>query len=152
MFERNPLFYSKGNSGKILIDMKTAEEFELKQSKMSDSELINLCQKEVGDLASTDGKSHRMTIPPMITDTDMLLSELIKRFKVLSEAMRWRDPNTELPDYYKKVIVKYERNDSKIDYACVARLADDDGAYFFGDYNFDIVIDFDKVIGWRPIE
>ena len=26
MFERNPLFYSKGNGGKILIDMKTAGE------------------------------------------------------------------------------------------------------------------------------
>ena len=69
-----------------------------------------------------------------------------------TEAMRWIDPNIELPDYYKKVIVKYERDDSKIDYACVSRLADDDGAYFFGDYRFDIVIDFDKVIGWRPIE
>ena len=73
----------------------TVEEFELKQSKMSDSELIDLCQKEVGELASTYGKSHRMTIPPMVTDTDMLLSELIKRFKMLSEAMRWRDPEEE---------------------------------------------------------
>ena len=69
-----------------------------------------------------------------------------------SEAMQWIDPNIELPDYYKKVIVKYERGDSKIDYACVSRLADDDGAYFFGDYHFDIFIDFDKVIGWKPIE
>ena len=69
-----------------------------------------------------------------------------------NEAMRWRDPNIELPDYYKKVIVKYERDDSTIDYACVSRLADDEGDYFFGDYHFDIVIDFNRVIGWRPIE
>ena len=69
-----------------------------------------------------------------------------------NEAMRWRDPNIELPDYYKKVVVKYERDDSKIDYACVSRLSDDDGAYFFGDYHFDIVIDFNTVIGWKPIE
>ena len=85
----------------------TVEEFELKQSKMSDSELIDLCQKEVGELASTYGKSHRMTIPPMITDTDMLLSELIKRFKMLSEATRWRDPEVELPENGEPVIVKY---------------------------------------------
>ena len=69
-----------------------------------------------------------------------------------SEAMRWRDPKVELPDYYKKVIVKYQREDLKIDYECVSLLADDDGAYFFGDYHFNIVIDFDKVIGWKPIE
>lgn len=74
---------------------------------MSDSELINLCKKEVGELASTYGKSHRMTIPPAITDTDMLLSELIKRFKMLSEATRWRDSKEEQPENGEPVIVKY---------------------------------------------
>ena len=68
------------------------------------------------------------------------------------EAIRWRDPNIELPNYYKKVVVKYERDDLNIDHECVALLADNDGAYFFGNYRFDIFIDFDKVIGWRPIE
>ena len=72
--------------------------------------------------------------------------------KGYAEAMRWRDPKIELPDYYKKVIVKYERDDSKIGYACVSRLSDDDGNYFFGDYHFDIIIDFNRVLGWRPIE
>ena len=73
--------------------MKTVEAFELKQSKMSDRTFMS----EGGELASTYGKSHRMTIPPMVTDTDMLLSELIKRFKMLSEAICWRDPNTDPP-------------------------------------------------------
>ena len=50
--------------------------------------------------------------------------------------MQWIDPNIEPPDYYKKVIVKYQREDLKIDYACVSRLADDEGNYFFGDYHF----------------
>lgn len=69
-----------------------------------------------------------------------------------NEAIRFRDPKEELPEYYKKVIVKYERDDLKIDHECVSLLADDDGTYFFGNYRFDIIIDFDKVIGWRPIE
>ena len=66
-----------------------------------------------------------------------------KRFQGgLQRGNAWRDPNIEPPDYYKKVIVKYQREDLKIDYACVSRLADDEGNYFFGDYHFDIIIDF----------
>lgn len=123
----------------------TAEEFELKQSKMNDSELIDLCQKEVGELASTYGKSHRMTIPPMVTDTDMLLSELIKRFKMLSEALRWRDLNTDPPKNQDVVLVKTDNN-------CYAT------AYYHGDasgfttYGEDAYVEFGEIIGWRPIE
>ena len=68
-----------------------------------------------------------------------------------AEATRWRDPKVELPDYYQKVDVKFKRG-GVVDYASAALLVDDDGSYFFGDYHFDIVIDFDRVIGWRPIE
>ena len=60
--------------------MKSNEEFEKKQAEMSDEELIALAEIEVTELARTYGKSHRMTIPPKITDTDMLLCELIRRF------------------------------------------------------------------------
>ena len=83
-----------------------------------------------------------------------LIAEAIKIGKANGheEAMQWIDPNIELPDYYKKVVVKYQRANLKIDYACVSRLAYDDGTYFFGDYHFDIFIDFNRVIGWRPIE
>jgi hypothetical protein len=82
----------------------------------------------------------------------MTVEEKVAYTKGYMEAMRWRDPKEELPEYYKKVIVKYERDDLKIDHECVSLLADDDGAYFFGNYRFDIIIDFDRVIGWRPIE
>ena len=121
----------------------TVEEFELKQSKMSDSELINLCQKEVGELASTYGKSHKMTIPPSIKDTDMLLSELIKRFKMLSEAARWRDPKEECPGKSLPVVVKYEVSDGHV-------------KYWVEEYSYErFVHDADdigaKIIGWRPI-
>lgn len=125
----------------------TVEEFELKQSKMSDIELINLCQKEVGELASTYGKSHRMTIPPMVTDTDMLLSELIKRFKMLSEAARWRDPKEKLPETGKPVLVKYRTAKNVEKYGI--------GKYFNLGIGNPWTIEGSTsraVVGWRPIE
>lgn len=61
--------------------MNKTEEFNKKQREMSNEELIERVEKEVNSLAKTYGKSHTMCIPPMITDTDMLLSELIRRFK-----------------------------------------------------------------------
>lgn len=127
--------------------MNRVEEFELKQSKMSDSELINLCQKEVGELASTYGKSHRMTIPPMVTDTDMLLSELIKRLKMLSEALRWRDPKEELPENGKPVLVKYRtaKNVEKHGIAKYLELGIGNPWTIEGSTGRE-------VIGWRPIE
>jgi hypothetical protein len=62
----------------------TTEEFELMQSEMSDDNLIKLTLDEVSNLARTGGRSHKMSIPPKITDTDMLFCELIKRFKKLT--------------------------------------------------------------------
>ena len=127
--------------------MRTVEAFELKQSKMSDSELIDLCQKEVGELASTYGKSHRMTIPPMVTDTDMLLSELIKRFKMLSESLRWRDQKEELPTTGESVIVKY-RTAKNVEKHGI-------GKYFNLGIGNPWTIEGStgrEVIGWRPIE
>ena len=56
------------------------QKFEEKQAAMSDTELVELAKKEVRNLASSYGKSHHMSIPPMTTDTDMLLCELIRRF------------------------------------------------------------------------
>lgn len=64
--------------------MTRDEQFAAKQAAMSDAELAELCEKEVHNLAGSYGKSHHMTIPPNITDTDMLLCELIKRFKKLT--------------------------------------------------------------------
>lgn len=57
------------------------EEFKRRQAEMSNEELIELAEKEVSELARTYGKSHKMCIPPMVTDTDMILTEIIRRFK-----------------------------------------------------------------------
>ena len=62
--------------------MKTAEEqFRDKQANMSNEALIGFVEDQISDLAKSYGKSHKMSIPPSITDTDMLLSELVRRFK-----------------------------------------------------------------------
>lgn len=60
----------------------TEEQFNKKRSEMTDSALIELCEKTISELAKTGGRSFRMCVPPMITDTDMVLSELVRRFKV----------------------------------------------------------------------
>jgi hypothetical protein len=66
------------------------EEFEQKKASMSNDELIKLTQKQVIELAISYGKSHKMSIPPMITDTDVLFSELIKRYKAsVIKAEKW---------------------------------------------------------------
>ena len=64
--------------------MKT-EEFKKKQSEMSNEALIGLAKDTISKMAESYGKAHKMTIPPSITDTDMLLSELIKRFEQYSQ-------------------------------------------------------------------
>ncbi len=62
----------------------TPEELRQKQAAMSDEALIGFAKDQVSDLAKTGGRSHTMCVPPMITDTDMLFSELIRRFETLT--------------------------------------------------------------------
>lgn len=57
------------------------EEFKIRQSLMSDMELIDEARKQIRKLAQTGGRSHTMSVPPNIKDTDMLLSELVDRYE-----------------------------------------------------------------------
>lgn len=66
--------------------MTKTEEFEKKQSEMPDKELHDLVSEELSKLCKTGGRSLKMCVPPMVTDTDMLISELLRRFKQMSEA------------------------------------------------------------------
>jgi hypothetical protein len=59
------------------------EEFEKKRHEMIDDKLVELVRKEISELAKTYGKSHHMSIPPMVTDTDFILSEIVDRFEQL---------------------------------------------------------------------
>lgn len=64
--------------------MSREEIFRNKQKDMSDSELSELARKEISKLCETGGRSLIMSVPPMITDTDMLLCEVLRRFNILS--------------------------------------------------------------------
>lgn len=61
--------------------MTNLEKFEEKQTAMPDAELALLVEKEIQQLCKTRGRSIKMCVPPMISDTDMLLCEMLKRFK-----------------------------------------------------------------------
>ena len=60
------------------------EQFRLKQQEMPDKELAELARNEVSQLCKTGGKSIKMCVPPMVTDSDMLLCEVIQRFEALA--------------------------------------------------------------------
>ena len=61
----------------------TEEQFIEKQRKMSNEDLIEQCKNQIRQLARTGGRSHTMSVPPKITDTDMILSETVRRFERL---------------------------------------------------------------------
>ena len=59
----------------------TVEEFDQKQSEMPDKELLEKTQKLLSKLCETGGKSLSMSVPPSVNDFDMLICELMRRFK-----------------------------------------------------------------------
>lgn len=59
----------------------TTEQFEKKQAEMPNEELYNLVQEQLSKLCKTGGKSLTMNVPPQVDDFDMLVSELLRRFK-----------------------------------------------------------------------
>lgn len=61
----------------------TIEEFNKKMQSISDTELVDMCEKEISKLCKTGGRSFTMQVPVNPNDTDMILIELLKRFKAL---------------------------------------------------------------------
>lgn len=59
----------------------TTDIFKDKQAEMRDGDLIKLVEDKLRLLCKTGGKSLTMTVPPRMDDFDMLLCELIKRYK-----------------------------------------------------------------------
>ena len=59
----------------------TSEELKELQAKMTDEELIQIADKQLSEMCKTGGRSFRMTVPVEIKDTDMIFSELIRRFQ-----------------------------------------------------------------------
>ena len=59
----------------------TREEFEAQQQAIPDDKLVEMAQNALSKLCETGGRSLIMTVPPRVDDTDMIISELIRRFK-----------------------------------------------------------------------
>jgi len=59
----------------------TIEELNNAIAAITNEQLISHAENEISKLAKSGGLSHRMRVPPEPTDTDMLLSELLNRFK-----------------------------------------------------------------------
>jgi translation initiation factor 2 alpha subunit (eIF-2alpha) len=72
----------------------TIEEFDEKMAAISDTELCENVQKAISDLCKTGGKSLRMSVPPSKNDTDMLLCELLNRYKKIIELSELQLVNT----------------------------------------------------------
>lgn len=62
----------------------THEEFKRKLKEIPDLELAEKAQSALSKLCSSGGKSFTMTVPPRLDDTDMVFSELISRFELMS--------------------------------------------------------------------
>ena len=61
----------------------THEEFQQKIEAIPNLDLAEKAHSALGKLCSSGGASFTMTVPPRLDDTDMILSEVIKRFERL---------------------------------------------------------------------
>lgn len=60
----------------------TEKQFKQQQESMTDQDLISEVERQIFELAKTGGRSHTMSVPPRIKDTDMVLCELVRRYKL----------------------------------------------------------------------
>lgn len=58
----------------------TTEELHSKLADIPDKELLSICKTELSNMCRSGGKSFTMRVPVTEKDTDMLLSELFRRF------------------------------------------------------------------------
>lgn len=59
----------------------TIKEFDKKLAEMPDEELVGMAERYVMDTAAFGDKYFTMSVPPRVTDADMVLCELIRRYK-----------------------------------------------------------------------
>ncbi len=60
------------------------EEFQAKQAAMSNLELALRAETEIQAVCKNGMASFTMSIPPQVTNTDMIFCELIRRFRTLT--------------------------------------------------------------------
>lgn len=66
----------------------TTEQLNMELEQITDLELIDLVDNEISNLCQTGGKSFTMNVPVRAKDSDMILSEILKRFKQLKT--KWK--------------------------------------------------------------
>jgi len=74
----------------------TTEELYTKLANISDKDLAEMASKLVSDLCHSGGAKFTMTVPVRETDSDMILCELIRRFKAQSESPKAEPPEQQL--------------------------------------------------------
>lgn len=62
----------------------TEQQLNKKQAAMSDAELAEKCEKLIFDFDENGEKNWTRSIPPNVNDSDILLCELIRRFRDLT--------------------------------------------------------------------
>jgi len=65
----------------------THEEFQAKLQAIPDSELAKKADVALSKLCKDGARSFTMTVPPRIDDTDMIFSEVIRRFQKVIETV-----------------------------------------------------------------
>ncbi len=76
-----------------MTEKKTAEEFEAEQRAIPDDRLAEMAQNALSRLCETGGRTITMTVPPRIDDTDMVIAEVIKRFKAYAAQQKPEMPS-----------------------------------------------------------
>lgn len=64
--------------------MKTAEEFNNELKAIPNSDLCRTADEIISKLCASGGKSFTMTLPPRIDDSDIVLSEVVRRLQVIT--------------------------------------------------------------------
>jgi hypothetical protein len=78
--------------------MTKDEQFHKSLAEIQPQELIDKAHDMISELAKSGGKSFRMCIPPSRFDTDMLLSEVVRRYESslrVAESNTWVKPTAE---------------------------------------------------------
>lgn len=80
----------------------THEQFQEIVHSISDSELIYATKMQISEMCKTGARSFTMTVPPRTNDTDIILSELVRRFeeKVISKPEQERYLVQGFEDHY----------------------------------------------------
>lgn len=98
----------------------TQEHFETKQAELSDTKLIETIETKLSKLCQTGGRSLSMSVPPQVSDIDMAICELIRRYKqlIIADVSQQRELLISYTKYYNR---RYKNNfDNNVSFGEIA--------------------------------